>query len=151
MTKSKVRVLCTVACMPLVAACYSYTAVPIERIPVGTAVRVRITGAEADQLSQQLGRDQDRTIDGELVEKGDDALMLSVPSSTAPGAGSAAQLFQRVALPRNAVMEFEVRRLQGWKTGGIIALATAVVGYVALREFSNQNASPGPGKGGANK
>lgn len=140
------------ACMPAVlAACYSYTAVPITSVPVGTAVRARVSGAVADSLSQQLGHEEDRVVNGQLLATQGDAVLLSVPSVSASRDGSLTRTYQRVMVPQAGITEFEVRRLDRWKTGGLVALVTAVVGFVAVRQFGNESAVPGPGKGGSNK
>jgi hypothetical protein len=138
--------------LPMLAACYSYTTVQVETVAPGTAVRARISGAEADSLSAQLGRPMDGTIDGQLLEQNEDAILLSVPSTISAGtAGSFAPTYQRVSLPRSTVFEIQVRRLDRWKTGAIVGLAAAVVGYVAVSQFGSEDATPGPSKPGSDK
>lgn len=136
---------------PMLAACYSYTTVPIDSVPVQSAVRVRISGALADSLSQQLGRDEDHVVEGELVERRSDAVLLALPTSLVVPGGSLTQTYQRVMLPQSGISEIEIRKLNRWKTGGIVALAASVVGYIAVRQFTKDDGSLTPKKPGSDK
>ncbi|HEX5435732.1 MAG TPA: hypothetical protein VFW98_01135 [Gemmatimonadaceae bacterium] len=150
--KRFIRVLCMAACVPALGACYTYTVVPVTTATAGSGVRVRITGAEADRLGDVLGRDQDRVVEGDLVAPPNDGnLLLSLPSSTAQEDGSVTRTFQRVVVPRNAIVTFEVRRLDRWKTGGLAALAATVLGVVAVEAFTNEQTPPGSAKPNPNK
>jgi hypothetical protein len=136
---------------PAIAACYTYTVQPIDRIPVGAAVRARISGSEADRLGHELGRDPGRLVEGEVLEKPDTGLLLSVPSVLDAQDGSVRRLHQRLVLSRSGILELEVRRLDTWKTAGVMAVAAAVLGYVAVRQFQGESAPGGSGKGGTDK
>src|SRR5690242_21931853 len=95
-----VRSLWLVVCLPVFAACYTYTTVPIESVPVGSAVRAHISGAESDSLSQELRQDEGRAVEGHLLERQSDGnLLLSIPSSLTQEDGLVSQMYQRVELP----------------------------------------------------
>jgi len=140
-----------VLAFPMLAACYSYTTVPIDSVPVQSAVRVRISGTLSDSLSQQLGRDEDHVVEGELVERRSDAILLALPNSLVAPDGSLTPTYQRVMLPQSGISDIEIRKLNRWKTGGLVALAASVVGYIAVQQFTKDDGSLTPNKPGSNK
>jgi hypothetical protein len=131
--------------------CYTYIVMPVEQIPVGSDVKARISGAEADRLTQELGSEQDRVISGELTEKQESDILLSLPKSVQHSTGPNSTVYQRVAIPRTSLFDVEVRRLDKWKTGGLMALAATLISVVAIKQFGNNGNPGGSGKGGEDK
>lgn len=131
--------------------CYTYTVMPVEQIPVGSDVKARISGAEADRLTSELGREQDRVLVGELTEQRPSDVLLSVPNFVQQPGGPTNRVYQRITIPKSSLFDVEVRRLDKWKTSGLMALAAAVVGYIALRQFGSLGNPSGSGKGGTDK
>ncbi len=136
---------------PTLGGCYTYTVMPVEQIPVGADVKARISGEEADRLTQELGSEQDRVIAGELTDKQASDILLSVPKSVQHSAGPSSTVYQRITVPRSSLFEVEVRRLDKWKTGGLMALAAALVSVIAIKQFGNNGNPGGSGKGGTDQ
>jgi hypothetical protein len=137
--------------LPSLGGCYTYATMPVDQVPVGADVRARISGAEADRLTQELGREQDRVITGELVDKRESDLLLTVPSLIHSSVASNDRVYQKLSIPRSSILEMDVRRLDKWKSGGLMALAAALVTVIAVRQFGGNGNPSGSGKGGTNK
>lgn len=131
--------------------CYTYAVMPVEQIPVGADVKARISGEEADRLTKELGSEQDRVIAGELTDKQASDILLSVPKFVQHSSGPNSTVYQRVAIQRSSLFDVEVRRLDKWKTGGIVALAAALASVIAFKTFGDNGNPGGTGKGGTDK
>lgn len=135
------------------AGCYSYVPVRASELAPGTPVRVWISAEHAERLAPILGR-RDRELTGTLAGRGGDgALTLSVPVAVSH-AGLSRQWFrQRIEIPPPALVDVEVRRLDRWKTGGVVAAALAAVGYLVVEAFSGHTETdPGESpKGGVDR
>jgi hypothetical protein len=131
--------------------CYTYAVMPVEQIPVGADVKARISGEEADRLTQELGSEQDRVIAGKLTDKQASDILLSVPKFVQHSSGPNSTVYQRVTIQKSSLFDVEVRRLDKWKTGGLMALAAALVSVIAIKQFGNNGNPGGEGKGGTDK
>jgi len=113
-------------------ACYSY--VPVERpatIPEGASIRARVTPTASQRIAPLLGLEQARVVDGSLVQRNGDAMVVEVSTTTSVGVGTAVQtLHQRVALAPSDVTEVETRTLDRAKTGIVVGVLAA--GAIAL-------------------
>lgn len=125
--------------------CYSYQRVPLTEIPPGADVRARVSADHADSLRSQIGQSR-RVLEGVVVSASADQLLVSVPAMTS--AESAIPLRQNVAVPRSAIFEVELRRLDKVKTGAVVAAAAAGAAILAYAAFDIGNGSPGGNKGG---
>lgn len=138
------------ACCALLAAlsgCYSYAAVSPDDVQPGTTVRARITPAEAERVGEVIGREP-RVLEGALIEREPTSILLEVTSGSSV-AGTQPQRFrQRLRVERPNLLEMEVRRLDPWRTAGVVAAAGVVFGYVAVSAFGDGGGAPGSGKGG---
>jgi len=129
------------------AACYSYRVAPIDQVATGTAVRVRISPAEAARVGPILGR-EDRILEGELLAKeADNSFMVAVPTGSGADAAGAGPMHQRITIPRDGLVELEVRRLDKWRTAGVIAVGAVAATAVAAAAFGGLNSPFGLGKG----
>jgi hypothetical protein len=129
--------------------CYSYTVAPPEEVPVGAAIRARISAAEAERVSLVVQQGKDRVLEGALVQSDPESLLISVASEGGTFGSSATRLHQRLTIPRSEIFELEVRRLDPWRTAGVVAAATAVASYIVIRAFDlggNAPAGPRPGE-----
>ena len=127
--------------------CYSYQVVPVEQAPVGETVRARVSPAEAERLREVIGRD-DRVVEGELLAPPDSSLLVAVRTSVVD---ASVQTHQRVAVPRQGLLELEVRRLDRWKTAGITAVVVGVASALAITQFNAEKPTENGGKNGTNK
>lgn len=139
--------LAFVALLSLLGGCYTYHTVPLENAPVGRTIRARISATEAERVGTILGR-ENRLLEGQLLDRPDGGLLIAVPSSHSVEGGSNVATFQRIAVPRESLLELETRRLDKRRTAGAIALAVTVVTYAAINAFTNSNSSGRGGKPG---
>lgn len=131
------------------AGCYSYSVAPPEEVPIGAAIRARISAGEAERVSEIVQHGHDRVLEGALVQSDPESLLISVPSDVGGFGSSAARLHQRLTIPRSEIFELEVRRLEPWRTAGVVAVVTAVASYAVIRAFDlGGNAPAGPRPGG---
>jgi hypothetical protein len=121
--------------------CFRYAPAPAGGVAPGTVVRARVTDPEAERLSAVLGH-RTRLVDGELVERTPDGVLLQVR-----GVGSSAgtPLYQRVTLLPSAIQEIEVRELDRWKTLGVAGVVVAGVASAILQLSSRSETSTGEG------
>jgi hypothetical protein len=131
----------------LLGGCYSYRLVPVEQAPVGETVRARVSATEAERLRDVLGRDE-RVVEGELLAQPDSAILVAVRTSLVD---ASVQTHQRVALPRQGVLELEVRRLDRWKTLAVAGVVVGAATAVAVSQFNSDKPTENGGKGGSNK
>ena len=129
------------------SACYSYTAAPPSGARVGERVRVRVSGAEADRLEPLLGQNE-RTIEGEVLEQADSSIALGVALVAASDATSlSSRPQQRVVIPRTALQELELRRLDKLRTSLLVGAGVAAVAAIAAS--SGSSLLGGGGNGGS--
>jgi hypothetical protein len=139
----------------LLLGCYTYSPAPLETIPAGTRVRTRLTPVEMARIREILNRDA-RNIEGEWLGEEAGDLVLRVPvtvaSFGAPGGagGLGGAVHQPIRIPRGEVVEVEVRRLDRWRTGALVAAGAVIAGVVVVRQFEGTGGEPGipPGGGG---
>jgi hypothetical protein len=130
----------------MLGGCYSYRVVPVEQVPVGETVRARVSAAEAERLREVIGRD-DRVLEGQLLAPADSGVLVAVRTSVID---AAVQTHQRILVPRQGLLELEVRRLDRWKTAGIAAVVVAAATAVAVSQFNSDKPTENGGKGGSN-
>jgi hypothetical protein len=130
----------------VLGGCYSYRVVPVEQAPVGETVRARVSAAEAEQLRDLIGRD-DRLVVGQLLASPDSNLLVAVRTA---GADAPVQMHQRITVPRQGLLELEVRRFDRWKTLGVAAVAVAAVTAVTVNQLNSTKPTEGQGKNGTN-
>lgn len=118
------------------SACYSYTAASPSVLRVGERVRVRVSGVEADRLEATLGQ-SDRVIEGEVLEQADSSIALGValPGLT-DGSAMRARPQQRIEIPRAAVQQIELRRLDKVRTSLLVGAGVAAVAAIAASKGS---------------
>jgi hypothetical protein len=136
--------------LPLMTgACYSYRTVELAELPAGTAVRARISAAEAERVESLLGRSDARTLEGVLVQSDTAAITLQVPTAAraAPG-GGIEMLHQRLLLPRANVVEVELKQLSRPRTYGLIGAGAAIAIYLTIEALNGSPGSDGPPGGG---
>lgn len=129
--------------------CFSYTPVAVDAVSPGAVTRVRLSAAEANRLQESVPL-AGRVVEGRLVAGTGDILLLDIPTLPGATAHRGVVLHQRIQLPLEEVIELELRRLDRWKTGGLVAAGVIAVGFVIARQFGGGTASSNlpPGGGG---
>ena len=137
-----------IALCALCSGCFSYIAMPSAGVHVGDQIRVHLSGAEADRLGAQLGWD-DRTIEGELVQQGDTAIVIA--ASLRPRGADVGLVdrttVQQIVISRSGVQEVQTRRLDKFRTALLIGGAAGVALAVASSTGALQPGSRGSGGG----
>jgi hypothetical protein len=136
------------ALIPLLAGCYSYTAIPPTSVPAGTEVRARITGAASDRVASQIGALDTRELVGNVVENNAGSMILEVPMGAMSNVtASVVPLQTRIAFTPADFVNFEQRRLDVTRTSLFTAGILAGIGAgvaVALRGKSGGEETKGP-------
>lgn len=129
--------------------CYSYSVVQPADVAPGLNVRARLTPVEAVKLEEQTNL-QRRLIEGVVVSANGDDFILAVPTTTMHTGISRESLHQRIALSGSGIVEFESRRLDRFRTFGLLGIIAAVTGAVVLSQFGSESGEPvGDKPGGA--
>ena len=131
------------------AGCHTFQPAGVSDLEPGHAVRARVTGAFSDSLSQILGRDDTRVIDGVVVEERASSTLIDVPAVTSLRGIRLETLSQRVEVPNEEILEIEIKVLDRGRTLAVAGVAGLVVGAFVVRQL-NRNAGGGqlPGTGG---
>jgi hypothetical protein len=138
----------SIALIPLLAGCYSYTAIPPSSAPAGTEVRVRITGAASDRIAPIIGSLDTRELTGSVVENNAGSMILQVPTGAMSNVtASVVPLQTRISLTPSDLVNFERRKLDVTRTtvfsAGILAGIGAGVA-VALKGKGGAEEGKGP-------
>ncbi len=147
---SIMRSLCSLLVCALTTGCYAYNAVAPESVPVGASVRTRISPSQAERVGEVLGR-EDRVLEGTVVQSGSETLLLAVPSVGRTPGMPTESLRQNLPIPQSEVVELEIRRLDPWRTGALVAGVAAVLGYVVYEAFDAGGGSPNQGRPGGDQ
>ena len=119
----------------VLGACYTY--VPVDRsatIPQGTGVRARVTPSASERIAPLIGVSMPRVLDGALVDRNGQTMIIEVPTTASIGPGSTAQtLNQRISLAPADVTELETRTLDRKKTGAIVAAIAVGAGVLVAK------------------
>lgn len=137
---------------PLIVGCYSYAPIEPSSAPVGSEVRMRISGAASDRIAPIIGQFNQRVLTGKIDENNGGAVTLEVQTGAAPNTNNTiVPLMQRVPFNKGDVMELESRRLSAGRTAllmGTIGVAVAGIAVAALHGKSqsdnNGNVDGGP-------
>ena len=142
------RLLGAVGACALAAGCYTHRAVPLEQVPVGAPVRVRITPAEAARVGAILGREE-RVLEGQLLSKNSGSgVIVAVGTTVGTDATGVGPLHQRLTIPREGLVELELRQLDKLRTAGAVAGAGAVAAAVIVAAFAAVTRATGSEKEG---
>ena len=147
---STVRLLCGLLVCLVTTGCFSYRAAAPENLSVGAGVRARVSATHAERVGEVLGR-QNRVLEGVVVETGPETLLLSVSSLVGTPGTPDQRLRQNLPIPQSEIVELEIRRLDPWRTAGLIGAAAVVVGYVVVEVFDIAGSSPSGGRPGGNQ
>ena len=120
----------------LLSACYTYQPIEIADLTPELEVRTRVSGAEADRLSEFLGSD-DRVIEGTVADLGANSFLLVVPVvSSIERGGRGGGLSQRVEMQKSGVIEVEVKELDRTRTGIVAGVLGVAIGAMVIRQLN---------------
>lgn len=129
-----VRIACHVLPLQLVVlgGCYRYAPVAPDGIRAGEGVRARISANHAERIAPLLGRSDARLLVGRYLTTTADTLLVEVPTVVAAGTPT---LHQRIAIPRDALLELERRTLDRKRTALAAGAAVAFAGSILVKNF----------------
>jgi hypothetical protein len=139
----------------LTLGCFEYRPVPLTTPPVGKEVRVHLTDAGYNRLSETTADGVPRlrrTMDGSLISADGQRLLVAV-ASWQGRPGTRETLHQRIAVPVSDVISLERKLLDRRKTtlvaAGAGAALVAFIAYYVSGEFGGTTSpfpEPGPGE-----
>ena len=133
---------------PLIAGCYSYSAITPATAPTGTEVRARITGAASDRIGPAVGELYVRELTGSVLENSNGVLLLNVERGTRPDVtGVAGPTRAQVSLMPGDLVSLEQRKLDVGRTTLFTAALAAGIGIgvaVALKSGGGGEQGNGP-------
>ena len=116
--------------------CFAYVPADLETVPVGSRVRAMLSSEGQVDFRNRTAMDL-RVINGTLVEKSRNTVLLSVSTGTTTlDAGFPTTLHQLIDVPRQDIARVDRRKLDELKTGvliGAVAGAVTTVAILALR------------------
>jgi hypothetical protein len=141
------------SCVPLavvlLSGCFTYIPVEPGEVEPGVAVRARVSAAASERIAPLLGATEARRLDGKLITRGSDTLIVEVPTVVVDTREFGRTPNQRVSIPRSDLVELEVRRLDRWRTAGILGGAAVVLGVTLTNALKGEpGKEPLPGGGG---
>lgn len=133
----------------LISGCFTYIPVEPGQVEPGVAVRARVSAAASERIAPLLGTTEARRLDGKLITRGADTLIVEVPTAVLDTREFGQTPNQRVSIPRSDLVELEVRKLDRWRTAGILGGAAVVLGVTLTRALKGEpGKEPLPGGGG---
>lgn len=108
--------------------CYQYVPGSLDTVPIGARVRAQLS-SEAELLLRDSLRIDARVVNGTLVDREQQRLLLQVRAASGARTFGDQSLYQRIAVTPQDVLRLEIRKVNGVKTG---ALAVALAGMAAL-------------------
>lgn len=121
--------------MVVLGGCYQYTPAPFETVSPEVHVRASLTSEKSLEVERTLGAFRSQ-VEGEVLERASDreAILLAVPRlQVGDQRTQSARLRQWLWIEERDVVRVEVRSLDRGKTGLVLGVATAAVGYLLHR------------------
>ncbi len=135
-------------CVAMSLGCYKYTPATLDAVPTGAKVRALLSAEAERELRNRVGLDAG-VVDGELLEKNEDSVLLSVRAARGSQTVGTQSLYQRIDVARRNVLRVDVRTLDAPRTvvlaGGF---TTAAVVALVLAIDKGNPARPEPPNGG---
>ena len=135
------------------SGCYRYVPADLDGIAFGSEVQARLSREGLERLRSRAGIESpgfgEGGIDGRLLERAGEHVLLSVPWATVGDVYSSAVLNQRIDLTRADIVEIRHKQLDRRKTGALVgafALATgAILVHVLTGETGGKTTLPPTG------
>jgi hypothetical protein len=114
----------------LTSGCYSYVPTTLPELQPGSAVRLRISGAEADRLEPIRFTDS-RNLEGRIVDLGDRQVYIDAVIRSVDAHGITAQHVQRLDIAPAEIQDVQYRRLDVLKSAAAAGGVAFVLGAAA--------------------
>jgi hypothetical protein len=144
-----VRVPLLIAASTFLTGCFSYIPIEPGEVEPGVDVRARVSAAAGTRIAPLLGATDARRLDGKLITRGTDTLVVEVPTVVVDTREFGRTPNQRVSIARGELVELEVRKLDRMKTVGIVGGAAVVLGVTLVKALKGEPGKDNlPGGGG---
>jgi hypothetical protein len=133
--------------MATLGGCYSYLPTRPESVPLGEAVRLRLTEQEAANFPD-LRLDAGRLLEGRLFRVTDAAVTVETMIGVNDPQRGTRALMQRVDVPMDGMIELERRQLERARTGFLVGGGAAVLTAIVVAQLQGSGGDDdGPGGG----
>ena len=139
-----------VALVGTASGCYNYSHNDLGEVTPQDEVRVTVSPERSSDLGNRLGTSAE-DLEGEVLEVGEESLLLSVPVERGAADGRQGPVRQRVRLYGDDVVRLESRSLDRRRTLGLAATAGAAAVFLVTQVIFGDDAGgtprPAPGDG----
>lgn len=131
----------------IMAGCYSYVPADFDTVPEGVEISVQLTPAGVGRMAELedlYGNDvtvRGRMVEGTIVRRDQDALVLYVPVSFRREGPHIIPLNQEVRIRAQEIVELGSRTMDGVRTGVALAAASAALVGLAVMILGTSEAS----------
>lgn len=136
--------------IPLIATvfvaqgCYTFTPASPAELQPGQEVRFRLDAETAARL-QDVDLPGPRLLDGTFLSVDGDAFVVEAPVGTGGDLRGARVLIQQVDVPTRGVTSVELKSLDSFRTGALVAIGGAALTGVLLHLNASRGTEDGPG------
>ena len=134
------RRICTLRWLVVVASlvasvgCYEYVPTNFEAVPAGDRVRALLSVNAQEDILQRTGTHY-RVLEGKVLEKTDDQMLLSIPTVKVESEYGSQSLYQRIDVARDGIVRVDIREMHKFKTYGLIGLAAGAATFIVSQAF----------------
>jgi len=129
------RGLVLMASLVASVGCYEYVPTNFEAVPAGDRVRALLS-TEAQQEVQQRTGTHYNVLEGRVLEKTGDQMLVSVATVKVAGEYGSQSLYQRIDVDREEVVRVDVRQMDKFKTYGLAGLTAVAIAFIVQRAFA---------------
>ncbi|HEY4306373.1 MAG TPA: hypothetical protein VGM82_18000 [Gemmatimonadaceae bacterium] len=133
---------------PLLVGCYSYTPIEPSAVPVGTEVRMHISGAASDRIAPIIGQFNQRVLTGKIDDNSAGNMTIQVQTGAAlNNSETITPLTQRVPFTTGDIVQLETRRLSTGRTAVLIGVLGAAAAGIAIAALNSGGGTAGDNNG----
>ena len=112
--------------------CYSYVPATVDAVHPGNRVKAMLSAEAQHDVLARTGTHY-AVVEGKLLEKDGDRILVSVPTVKVMGEYGSQSLYQRIDVSRQGIMRIDVRQLDQFRTFGAIGLVGGVAAVLIAR------------------
>lgn len=125
------------------SGCFTYIPSSPQEVAPGQPLRLRLSAEEAARY-QDLRLANPRLLEGTLVSRSASELMVEASVGVNDATRGSRALVQQVSVPLSGILEVELKRLDGFKTGLLVAGGGALLTAVIIRSGSGSGSEDTP-------
>ena len=125
--------------------CYKYVPTDLDAVPTGDRVRALLSVEAQQDLMQRIGTHY-TILEGKLLDKNDDDLIVSLATGKVSGYYGSQSYYQRIDVARQGVVRLDVRKVDAFQTLGLMGLLAGGTAFIVYKGFVE--GEPGGPEGG---